>query len=414
MSSVGGRWVNVVRLPTPSFDEATSWVERHLGHLVCDRGAPSQPARRGGQQAADAALATLDVTGYAKRRSQVHPLQARGATVLSPYIRHGLITLAEAAAAADGAPAADRRKFVDELWWQEYTRHLYARIGADNAAPLRRSPAVGSPAWDDALPTDMECMRQVRDELEQTGWLVNQTRMWVASQWSVRAGLDWRDGEEWMFRHLLDGSRAANRYGWQWSIGAMTSEAYGFSRWQVGRRARAWCESCPRADHCPIQEWPTAAPGEVLDDAVLRSGADLVGPARAEVTGDPEEVWLTAESLGARDPASTAWSAMPAVFVFDEPLLARLRLSSKRLVFLAETLAELAERRTVRILLGDPVEQLHGVPLAVTFAPVPGFRRRAAHLDVVAMHPFPWWRRPDGGDVRSHSAWIRQGRRPSR
>jgi deoxyribodipyrimidine photo-lyase len=35
------------------------------------------------------------------------------------------------------------------------------------------------------------------------------------------------------------------------------------------------------------------------------------------------------------------------VFVFDEPLLDRLRLSSKRLVFLVETLADLAGRRTV-------------------------------------------------------------------
>jgi hypothetical protein len=26
---------------------------------------------------------------------------------------------------------------------------------------------------------------------------------------------------------------------------------------------------------------------------------------------------------------------------------------------------------------------------------------------VVATHPYPWWRRPSGGDVRSHSAWIR-------
>jgi deoxyribodipyrimidine photo-lyase len=257
------------------------------------------------------------------------------------------------------------------------------------------------------LPDDMVCMQQVRDELEQTGWLVNQTRMWTASHWSVRAGADWREGEEWMFRHLLDGSRAANRYGWQWSIGAMTAEAYGFSRWQVERRAQAWCASCPLAANCPIQDWPTATPGEGLDDALLRSGPDLAGPVAAEVTAAPEAVWLTAESLGLRDPALAAWPDAPAVFVFDEPLLARLRLSAKRLVFLTETLAELAEQRPLRILLGDPVTELAGTQLAVTFAPVPGFQHRAARLGVVAMHPYPWWRRPSGGDVRSHSAWIR-------
>jgi len=397
----------VTQLPIPAFDEATTWVREHLGHLVCDPGVDSRPARRGGQRAADAAVASLDITGYAKRRSQVHPARRRGATVLSPYIRHGLITIAEATAAVVDAPGADRHKFVDELWWQEYTRHLYARVGALNRAPLRREPAASSTPWDEPLPDDMVCMREVRSELEQTGWLVNQTRMWVASHWSVRAGNDWRDGEEWMFRHLLDGSRAANRYGWQWSVGSMTSDAYGFSRWQVEKRAAAWCASCPHATNCPIQDWPTATPGNAIDDSLLRSGPDLVGPDEPVTSGEPEAVWLTAESLGDRDPALAAWPGLPAVFVFDEPLLACLRLSAKRLVFIAETLAELAEQREVRLLLGDPVTELAGVALASTFAPVPGYQRRALQLNVVASHPYPWARRPNGGDVRSHSAWIK-------
>jgi deoxyribodipyrimidine photo-lyase len=327
--------------------------------------------------------------------------------VLSPYIRYGLISSAEAIDAASAAPAADRKKFVDEMWWQEYTRHLYARVGSRNVAPLRRQPTIAADEWPAAIDDEMVCLASVRDELEQTGWLVNQTRMWVASHWSVRAGLDWRDGEDWMFRHLLDGSRAANRYGWQWSVGSMTSEAYGFSRWQVERRAREWCSSCPLAAACPIEDWPTAAPGESIDDGLLRSGPDLAGPEHAEVSGTPDEVWLTAESLGDRDPALVAWPTTPAVFVFDEPLLARLRLSSKRLTFIAETLAELAERRELRILLGDPVLELADVALASTFAPVPGYRTRASRLHLVATHPYPWLKRPAGGDVRSHSVWVR-------
>jgi deoxyribodipyrimidine photo-lyase len=220
-------------LPIPSYHHASDWVETHLSHLACDAGAAFVAARRGGQRAADAALAALDVTGYAKRRSEVHPPSRRLASVLSPYIRHGLISLPDAARAVSDAPAADRRKFIDELWWQEYTRHLYARVGSRNAAPLRRLPAVGSDVWPLPLPSDMVCVDEVRKELEHTGWMVNQTRMWMASHWTVRAGHAWEDGETWMFRHLLDGSRAANRYGWQWSVGAMTSDAYGFSRWQV-------------------------------------------------------------------------------------------------------------------------------------------------------------------------------------
>ena len=400
-------------LPIPSFVGSADWVDEHLGHLVCDRGATARPARRGGQSSADSALAALDIAGYAKRRSLVHPESSRGATSLSPYIRYGLITLADAIAAVRDAPTADRRKFVDELWWQEYTRHLYARVGTSNREALRRQPAVGSTRWAQPIDDEMVCLREVSEELEHTGWLVNQTRMWMASHWSVRAGHDWREGEDWMFRHLLDGSRAANRYGWQWSVGAMTSEPYGFSRWQVERRASAWCQSCPLSEVCPIQDWPTAASGDPKDDGRLRSGDDFVGPNEPVVTGVPKAVWLTAESLGARDPALTAWPDAPVVFVFDEPWLDRLQLSAKRLVFIVETLAELAEHREVRVMLDDPVRALNGIPIASTFAPVPGYQTRVAQLNVVATYPYPWLSRPGGGDVRSHSAWTRttSGRR---
>ena len=69
-------------------------------------------------------------------------------------------------------------------------------------------------------------------------------------------------------------------------------------------------------------------------------------------------MWLTAESLGDSDPALMAYPDLPAVFVFDEPLLQRLQLSAKRLVFLTETLAEIATQTQLSILVGDPVAVL--------------------------------------------------------
>jgi deoxyribodipyrimidine photo-lyase len=98
------------------------------------------------------------------------------------------------------------------------------------------------------------------------------------------------------------------------------------------------------------------------------------------------------------------------VFVFDEPLLARLRLSGKRLVFLAETLADLALRRPVELHVGAPGEVLAGRALAATYAPVPGWRRLAAGLDLVEVHPWPWLVRPHGGSASSYTAWRRGSR----
>ena len=70
------------------------------------------------------------------------------------------------------------------------------------------------------------------------------------------------------------------------------------------------------------------------------------------------------------------------------------RRAGKRLVFLAECLGDLAAAPDVEVRRGDPVTELAGVPLAATWTPVPGFARRAAGLDVVETHSWPWLVRP--------------------
>ena len=402
-------------IPSPLPGEESRWVADHLGHLCCDQPAAS-PRFSGSQHAADAALAAFDVTGYARRRNEVWPVRRRGASGLSPWIRHGLLTLPEVWSTVDGPPA-DRTKFRDELLWQEYARHLYARLGDALAHPLRYEPPVGATAgsedgaavgpWD----RSMVCVDSTLTELERDGWLVNQTRLWLAGDWTVRHGADWTLGEQHFFVHLLDGSRAANRAGWQWTVGTATGKPYGFSRWQVEKRAPSLCTQCPHRTACPIQEWPDATPGPpVRPDPRVRADNDptvTAGPATVIRRATPDTVWLTAESLGDSDPALAAHPTLPVVFVFDEPLLARLALSGKRLVFLAQRLAELSSERNVQVFLGRPREVLADRNLAVTFAPVPGWRRHASVLEPSEVHPWPWLRRPGSGPLTSFSAWKR-------
>lgn len=388
-------------------DDVVSWVSTHLGDLA--REGPEGVRAggfRGGQSAADAALAALDVTGYARTRNTVLPVGRRGASRMSPYIRYGLTPLPRVWDAVADAPTADRTKYRDELLWQEYARHLYARVGPANGEALRRGQPPPDPAWAaDPWPTEMACLQAVVAELHEEGWLVNQTRMWLASQWAVRAGADWRDGEDEMFAHLLDGSRAANRLGWQWTVGTGSGKAYGFSRWQVEKRAPQLCRSCPLNTHCPIQDWPRGQLGPSVPGPTL-SGPIPAGPAEVQ-GGGADLVWLTAESLGTVDPALAAAADRPAVFVFDEPLLARLRLSGKRLVFLAETLGELAGLRPLQVRRGVVSEELAGLSLAATWTPVPGWATRARALQPVEVHPWPWLVRPGRADLRSFSSWRR-------
>ena len=385
-------------------------MRSHLSDLCCDEPMPS-PRFRGTQAAADEALAEFDVSGYAARRNEVFPIHRRGASGLSPWIRHGLLSLTTVWDSVTG-PHRDVEKFRDELRWQEYSRHLYARIGYDTSRPMRCHPQDPHPGvgnrgdpWD----RSMLCVHTVLSELEGDGWLVNQTRMWLASQWTVRYGANWRIGEDQFFTHLLDGSRAANRLGWQWTIGAATGKPYGFSRWQVNKRAPGLCERCDRRNQCPIESWPPEASlSPVSEPPGMRSAPDAsagAGPASPLLSGDPAEVWITAESLGDADPALRSHPDLPIIFVFDEPLLGRLQLSGKRLVFLAERLAELGGSRELRLIRGTPTQVLGESPVAVTYTPVPGWRRIVESVGPAAVYPWPWLHRPGTGSVASFSAW---------
>ena len=413
---------DMVSLPVPpslldgaEVADVVVWVDTHLGDLTLEGpGGVAAGGLRGGQAAADAALATLDVTGYARSRSTVLPVGRRGATRLSPYIRHGLLPLPQVWQATAHAPSRDRGRYHDELLWQEYARHLYSRVGAGLGEPLRREAPVPAARWEgEPWPERMRCMQSVVGELHDDGWVVNQARMWLASQWAVRAGADWREGEQAMYAHLLDGSRAANRLGWQWTVGVGSGKPYGFSRWQVEKRAPSLCASCGLKKACPIEGWPDAEPGPAVQGPDLGRAEIPAGPATVQGTGAGERVWLTAESLGVDDPALAADEARPAVFVFDEPLLRTLRLSGKRLVFLAETLGELAAGRPLDVRRGVVTDELAGLALAATWSPVPGWARRAASLDVVETHPWPWLVRPRPAPVQSFTAWRRGVGAPS-
>jgi deoxyribodipyrimidine photo-lyase len=405
--------VTQLPLPQPGQTAAAAFVASHLGHVVDGDVTPSLRFT-GGQQRADAALAAFDVSGYASNRNEVYPQPSRGASGLSPYIRHGMLSLRDVWDHVAGGPERDVKKYRDELLWQEFSRHWYARLGAKTTRGVRKQ-LVGDPdrdGWD----RDMACMELPLDELEEDGWLVNQTRMWLSSEWAVRRGAQWQRGEDYFFRHLLDGSRAANRLGWQWTVGVGSNKAYGFSRWQVENRAKNLCASCELALACPIEEWPddpTFLPTE--EPVELASTSDLAaiaGPEHPDELGEPEVVWLTAESLGQRDPALLAHPDLPAVFVFDEPLLASLRLSAKRLVFLTETLAEIGAERHLEVHLARPVDVLNDVAVAVTFAPVPGFARRSAQIKPAVTHPWPWLTSPTAGSVASFSAWKKSVKTP--
>ena len=367
-------------------------------------GNPGLSSIPGGQSAADKALRDLDISGYAANRSEVLPKSARGATVLSPYIRHNLITLKQAFDRVSSSPYKDREKFRDELYWQEYARHLYARVGTELFQNLRFEAdwKTAGDGWN----REMACVDEVVAELEQDGWLVNQTRMWLASHWTVRNGVGWLSGQERMHRELIDGSRAANLLGWQWTVGAGTGKPYGFARWQVEKRAPGICSGCKLKNACPIQEFPAeTSPRQLESNPLLNRDPDprrTAGPLVPVELREPEVVLITIDSMGDADPALRANPELPVAFVFNEQALRKLQLSSRRIGFYLQTLADLAERRELSVYIGDPVAFTNSTDVAVTYAPVPSFRK---FQKLAQVHPYQWLAIPQAGTVRSFTAW---------
>lgn len=381
--------------------DATAILEKEFGGLHCGGGRSSI---RGGQSAADRALSELTISGYAKNRSQVLPHEDRGASVLSPYIRHNILSLQRVWDHVAKAPFADREKYRDELLWQEYARHLYARIGTRLFENLRFEQIWDEPG--NGWPAGMACVDFAVDELHQDGWLVNQSRMWLASQWTVRNEFGWLHGQEQMHKHLLDGSRAANLLGWQWTVGTGTGKPYGFARWQVQKRASQLCMGCALKKNCPIEDFPAEISLQPApSNSLLIADPDIsatTGPIVVESNRAPEEVLLTIDSLGDADPALVANPELPVVFVFNENALRKLQLSSKRIFFYLETMQDLAQRRDLTVYLGDPYQYARDNSVAVTYAPVPSF---AKFENVAQLHPYTWLRTPHAKSVRSFSAW---------
>jgi deoxyribodipyrimidine photo-lyase len=65
-------------------------------------------------------------------------------------------------------------------------------------------------------------------QLNQTGWMHNRVRMIVASFLIKDLRIDWRSGEQYFMRHLLDADVAANNGNWQWCASTGTDTMPGY------------------------------------------------------------------------------------------------------------------------------------------------------------------------------------------
>ncbi|KAJ3132300.1 hypothetical protein HK101_004615 [Irineochytrium annulatum] len=163
-----------------------------------------------------------------------------GTSKLSPYLAAGVISARTCLAKAlmlnknkydSGSEGVTT--WISELCWRDFYKgilHSFPRVckrkpflmwtddvlwadGADVERKFKRwcDGKTGYPIVDAG-------MRQV----QQDGWMHNRVRMITAMFLVKDLGIDWRMGERWFMRHLIDGDFASNNGGWQWAASTGT------------------------------------------------------------------------------------------------------------------------------------------------------------------------------------------------
>jgi deoxyribodipyrimidine photo-lyase len=186
-----------------------------------------------GEPAAQARLKDFlrhGIKGYASHRDLP---DHDGTSSLSPHLRFGEISprqvwhAARFAAAEQRGIAGDIEKFLSELGWREFCRHLLFDVpdlvtrnlqATFDAFPWRQD-GTALAAWrrgSTGYPVVDAGMR----ELWQTGVMHNRVRMVVASFLVKHLLIDWRLGEQWFWDTLVDADAGSNPANWQWVAGS--------------------------------------------------------------------------------------------------------------------------------------------------------------------------------------------------
>ncbi len=180
----------------------------------------------GARQLADAFKSRI--AHYKARRD--YPAEG-GTSGLSVHLRFGTISIRElvSVALANGAQTHSEgaATWLSELIWREFyfmILDLFPHVALRSFKPEydaldwengKQADALFA-AWCDAR-TGYPLVDAAMRQLNTTGYMHNRLRMVVASFLTKDLGIDWRRGEAYFARQLIDFDLSANNGGWQWA-----------------------------------------------------------------------------------------------------------------------------------------------------------------------------------------------------
>ncbi len=179
---------------------------------------PSPGGQRAGAAAAKRFLARL-VEGYDSGRND---LGDERASRLSPYLHFGCISPRWLESRLPDSSGGE--SFRRQLCWRDFYAHVLRSFPANarhehqaryRDAILWNQEEERFEAWCEGrtgYPLVDAGIRQLRAE----GWMHNRARLVVGSFLTKDLGIDWRRGERFFMRLLIDGDEASNNGNWQW------------------------------------------------------------------------------------------------------------------------------------------------------------------------------------------------------
>ena len=120
-------------------------------------------------------------------------------------------------------------KFIEEIFWRVYFRGYFETrpsVWTHYTKNLNNHFQKLPKYYFIALrgETEIECFNAWINQLKETGYLHNHTRMWFASIWIFTLDLPWELGADLFMRYLNDADEASNTLSWRWVAGLHTSK----------------------------------------------------------------------------------------------------------------------------------------------------------------------------------------------
>jgi len=150
----------------------------------------------------------------------------RGPSYLSVHLRFGTVSIRELARFAHerSARSAGAATWLSELVWRDFYQQVlfhFPHVATSSFRPeydrIRWQPAPELfAAWCEGR-TGYPLVDAAMMQINRTGYMHNRLRMVTASFLTKDLGIDWRRGERYFARRLIDFDLAANNGGWQWA-----------------------------------------------------------------------------------------------------------------------------------------------------------------------------------------------------